>query len=205
MGKRVIKILGGSFAWSIFFWTFLIVTFPGKTAKDWLSREIEKGLNAKVRIDELKIGWNLGVRLKGIAIDRQSSPLHQGEGEGGFALSLTSLRVKPKLLSLIKLKPDLDFNGSTPSGGDFTGSYDSGELSISFKDISFKDLTISGLPLPSAATAYGSGKLKFIKGKGTIDIEVDGIPGGKQALKAAGGEGPGLDGKLKITVSLPKL
>ena len=51
----------------------------------------------------------------------------------------------------------------------------------------------------------GSGRLKFVTGNGMIDTEVDGVPGGKQRLRIPAGEGLGLDGKLKITVSLPKL
>jgi hypothetical protein len=60
----------------------------------------------------------------------------------------------------------------------------------------------------SGGTSSGgnlSGRLKFVTGNGTIDTEVDGVPGGKQRLRIPGGEGLGLDGNLKITVSLPKL
>jgi len=148
--------------------------------------------------------WNLGIRLKEISITGRQSAVGSQE-PSTFNLQLASMDIKPGLFSLIRLKPGIDFYGSTPSGGDFSGAYDTGELSLSFKDVSFKDVSIATLPVPSAATVSGSGKLKLIKGKGMIEIEIDGIPGGKQRAKVSGGDGPGLDGKLLVKVLLPKL
>lgn len=202
--KRFIKIIGWSFLWLIFVWTFLIIGFPAKTAKDWLIDSLEKGLNAEASIDELHLKWNLGVRLKEISINGRQSSVSSQE-PSTFNVQLASLDIKPRLFSLIRLKPEIDFYGDTPSGGNFSGSSNSKELSLSFKDISFKDISIAALPVPSAATVSGSGKLKLIKGKGMIEIEIDGIPGGKQRAKVFGGEGPGLDGKLLVKVLLPKL
>lgn len=202
--KRFIKIIGWSFLWLIFVWTFLIIGFPAKTAKYWLIDSLEKGLNAKVSIEELRLRWNLGVRFKGISINGRQSAVSSQE-PSAFNVQLASLDIKPGLFSLIRLKPEIDFYGGTPSGGDFSGAYDTGELSLSFKEISFKDVSISTLPVPSAATVSGSGRLKLIKGKGMIEVEIDGIPGGKQRAKVPGGEGPGLDGRLLIKVLLPKL
>jgi hypothetical protein len=132
--------------------------------------------------------------LKGVSLTSQAS-----------AMRLEWLQVQPRLSGLISVKPEMDFSGGTPSGGHLSGSYQSGELSLSFNDISFKDFSTATLPVPSSATMSGSGRLKFVTGNGTIDAEVDGVPGGKQRLRIPGGEGLGLDGKLKITVSLPKL
>lgn len=204
MIKRALKFIGWSFLWLIFVWTFVIVGFPAKTAKDWLVGSLEKGLNAKVSIEELYLRWNLEVRLKGISVVRAygHTPVQE---PSTFNVQLASLNIKPGLFSLIRLKPGINFYGGAPSGGDFSGAYDTGELSISFKDVSFKDVSISTLPVPSAATVSGSGKLKLIKGKGMIEIEIDGIPGGKQRAKVSGGDGPGLDGKLLVKVLLPKL
>ncbi len=202
--KRFIKFIGWSFLWLIFVWTFMIIGFPAKTAKDWLAESLGKGLNANVSIEELQLRWNLGVKLKGVSINgRQSSVISQEPST--FNAQLASLNIKPGLFSLVRRKPEIDFYGDTPSGGNFSGLSNSKELSLSFKDISFKDVSISTLPVPSAATVSGSGKLTLIKGKGTIEIEIDGIPGGKQKAKVSGGDGPGLDGKLLVKVLLPKL
>jgi len=210
MIKMTLKIIGWAFLWLIFVWTFVIIGFPAKTAKDWLTDQLEKGLDAKVSIEELRLRWNLGVRLKGISITSQESevgayghtPLRE---PSAFNVKLASLNIEPSLFTLIRLKPEIDFYGGTPSGGDFSGAYDTEELSLSFKEISFKDVSISTLPVPSAATVSGSGRLKLIKGKGLIEIEIDGMSGGKQRAKVTGGENPGVDGKLKVAVSLPKL
>jgi hypothetical protein len=51
----------------------------------------------------------------------------------------------------------------------------------------------------------GSGRLKVVAGTGSIDAEVDGVPGGRQRFKVSGGERPGLDGKVKVSVSRSKL
>ena len=51
----------------------------------------------------------------------------------------------------------------------------------------------------------GSGKFKLVKGKGRIEIKVNGIPGWEQRITAPAGEGAGLDGRLKVTVSMPGL
>ena len=45
--------------------------------------------------------------------------------------------------------------------------------------------------------------MKVVTSNGTIDAEIDGIPGGRQKLKMPGGTRPAVDGKLKIAVSLP--
>ncbi|MEK7852132.1 MAG: hypothetical protein AAB275_09635, partial [Deltaproteobacteria bacterium] len=212
--KRIFKVIGWSFLWLISFWSFLIISFPAKTAKGWLTDRLEKGLNAKVSIEEMNMRWNLDLRLRGISIIRgqgsvvsgQEYPLPQGEGggdEGVFTIKIGLLTANPRLLSLIRLEPEIAFTGSPSSGGNLTGSYDPEGLSLSFKDILFKDFTIATLPVPSTAMFSGSGRLKFVKGKGTIEVEVNGIPGGKQRTMAPGGEGPGLDGKLKVTVSIP--
>lgn len=198
MTKKLLTILSWSLLWLVFFWAFLVSGFPKEAARSWLTDKLGKSLNATVAIEKLEVSWNLAVRLKGISI------INAQEGNS-FTVKLDSLDIRPRLFSMIRLKPEIDFNGGTPTGGPFSGSYNPDNLSISFKDISFKDISISTLPVPSAASMSGSGDLKFVKGKGTIEVEVDGIPGGRQKLKTPGGEAPGLDGKLKVTVSLPKL
>ena len=233
--KFFFKIIGWLFLWLIFFWSFLVITFPAKAAKGWLTDRLEKRLNAKVSTEELGMRWNLDLRLRGISIIRgqwsvvrdqegtvqllpSPSLLKRGsEGEfiksglspkdeiGDFTIKLASLNVEPRLLSLIRLKPEIAFTGSPSSGGSFTGSYEPEGLSLSFKDVLFKDFTIASLPVPSVAMFSGSGRFKLVKGKGTIEVEINGIPGGKQRAAIPGGEGVGLDGKLKITVSLPGL
>jgi len=226
MINRLIKIAGWFTLWLLFFWVFLFTGFPEDTARDWLAERLGKEINAGVSIEELRINWDLDVEIKGISIISGQGSGARGQEPSAlslqpsalslqpsalslqpsaFSVQLTSLDIRPELLSLIRLKPALDFNANTPSGGDISGSYNPAELSISFKDISFKDISISTLPVPSGTTATGSGIFKFIKGKGTVEIEVEGVPGGKQKLTAPGGESPGLDGKLKVTVSLPKL
>ena len=211
MINRLIKIAGWCILWLLFFWGFLFSGFPEDTARDWLAERLGKEINARVSIEELRINWILDVKIKGISIiSGQGSEVStlkgiKGQEPSAFSVQLTSLDIRPKLLNLMRLKPALDFNTSTPSGGDISGSYNPAELSISFKDISFKDISISTLPVPSGTTATGSGIFKLIKGKGTVEIEVEGVPGGKQKLTAPGGESPGLDGKLKVMVSLPKL
>lgn len=211
MTKRLLMMLSWSVLWLVFFWTFLIIGFPSEAARGWIADKLGKGLNANVFIEGMKIMWDLDVKLKGIAISNQESAVGSQEPSAlspqpsTFGVKLHSLNIEPRLISLIRLKPEIDFNGSTPTGGSFSGSYNPDNLSVSFKDISFKDVSISTIPVPSAASMGGSGDLKFSKGKGTIEVEVDGIPGGRQRLKVSGGENPGLDGKLKITVSLPKI
>jgi type II secretion system protein N len=192
--RRWFKGLSWSFLWVLLFWTFLVIGLPTEAAKGWLAERLGHGFDAKVSIEELDIGWNLGIILKGVSLTSQAS-----------AMRLEWLKVQPRLSSLISVKPEMDFSGGTSSGGHLSGSYHSGELSLSFKDISFKDFSTATLPVPSSATMSGSGRLKFVTGNGTIDTEVDGVPGGKQRLRIPAGEGLGLDGKLKITVSLPKL
>jgi hypothetical protein len=157
-------------------------------------RGLGHGLDVKVSVEELDIGWNLGLKLKEVSLANQASMMR-----------LKWVTVQPRLSGLISAKPEMDFSGGTSSGGYLSGSYLSGELSLSFKDISFKDFSAATLPVPSSTTMSGSGKLKFVTSNGTIDIEVDGVPGGTQRLRIPGGEGLGLDGKLKIAVSLPKL
>lgn len=186
----------------MFFWAFFVTGFPEESAREWLIGRIEKETDAKVSIDELHLRWNLGVRFKGISIDRQSSPQFGGEA---FTVKLAYLNVKPRLFSILKLKPELDFNGGLPSGGSFSGTFTPAGFSLSFKDVSFKDITIATLPVPSSATIEGSGAAKFIKGKGIIEIELEGIPGGKQRSRIPAGDGPGIEGKVNVTVSLPKM
>jgi len=212
MINRLIKIAGWCILWLLFFWGFLISGFPHDTAKEWVAERLGKEIGAKVSIEELRINWNLDVKVKGISIISGQWSGVSGQEPSAlslqpsvFSVQLTSLDIRPELLSLMRLKPALEFNASTPSGGDISGTYNPAELSISFKDISFKDVSISTLPVPSGTTATGSGRFKLIKGKGKVEIEVEGVPGGKQKLSAPGGESPGLDGKLKVTVSLPKL
>lgn len=197
MINRLIKIMGWGTLWLLFFWGFLVAGFPQDIAKDWVAERLGKEIRAKVSIEELHIMWNLDVKVRGISII--------GQDPSAFIVNLASLDIRPKVLSLIRLKPALDFNAGTPSNGNISGSYDPAELSISFKDISFKDINISTLPVPSETTASGSGRFKLLKGKGKVEIEVDGVPGGKQKLTVPGGESPGLDGKVKVAVSLPKL
>ena len=192
--RRWFKGLSWSFLWVLLFWTFLVIGLPTEAAKGWLAERLGHGFDAKVSVEELDIRWNFGIMLKGVSLTSQAS-----------AMRLEWLKVQPRLSSLISVKPEMDFSGGTSSGGHLSGSYHSGELSLSFKDISFKDFSTATLPVPSSATMSGSGRLKFVTGNGTIDTEVDGVPGGKQRLRIPGGEGLGLDGKLKITVSLPKL
>lgn len=204
MINRLIKIAGWSTLWLIFLWVFLVIGFPKETARDWLAESLGKGTNARVSIGELRLKWDLDVKIKEISINGQQ-PAVTSQEPAAFTVKLASLDISPKLLSLIRLKPALDFNASTPSGGNISGSYNTDELSISFKDVSFKDISISTLPVPSGTTANGSGRFKLIKGKGMVEVEVDGVPGGKQRLKIPGDESSRLDGKLKVTVSLPKL
>ncbi len=204
MVNRLIKIAGWATLWLLFFWAFLFTGFPEDTVRDWLAERLGKEINARVSIEELRINWDLDIKINGLSINGQQSAVSSQEAPA-FSVQLTSLDIRPKAISLIRLKPALNFSAITPSGGDISGSYNPAELSISFKDISFKDISISTLPIPSGTTATGNGIFKLIKGKGTVEVEVEGIPGGKQKLTAPGGESPGLDGKLKITVSLPKL
>ena len=211
MINRLIKIAGWCILWLLFFWVFLFIGFPEDTARDWLAERLGKEINARVLIEELRIDWDLDVKIKGISISREQPAVGSQEPSAlsfqpsAFNVLFTSLDIRPKLLSLIRLKPALDFSASIPSGGEISGSYNPAEFSISFKDISLKDISISTLPVPSGTTATGSGRFKLIKGKGMVEIEVEGVPGGKQKIRAPGGESPGLDGKLKVIVSLPKL
>ncbi|MBI4746196.1 MAG: type II secretion system protein GspN [Deltaproteobacteria bacterium] len=205
MINRLIKIAGWVSLWLLLFWVFLVTGFPAETARDWLAERLGKEISARVSIEELRINWDLDVKIKGISIIRGQAPSALSLQPSAFSVQLASLDIRPKLLSLIRLKPALDFSGRTPSNGIISGSYDPAELSISFKDISFKDITISTLPVPSGTTAAGSGRFKLLKGKGMVEIEVEGVPGGKQKLTASGGQSPGLDGKVKVAVSLPKL
>ena len=211
MINRLIKIAGWFSLWLLFFWVFLFIGFPEDTARDWLAERLGKEINARVSIEELRMDWNLDVKIKGISIIREQPAVGSQEPSAlslqpsAFNVLFTSLDIRPKALSLIRLKPALGFSASTHSNGNISGSYNPAEISISFKDISFKDISISTLPVPSGTTASGSGRFKLIKGKGKVEIEVEGVPGGKQKLTTTGGESPGLDGKLKITVSLPKL
>lgn len=198
MINRLIKIVGWSALWLIFFWGFLIAGFPEEMAKDWLTDRIGKEINADVSIAELRIKWNLDVQVSDISISGSKE-------QSDFSVQLADLNISPKLLSLIKLTPAFDFNASSPSGGDISGLYGPSALSVSFKDISSKEISISSIPAPSGTTATGSAIFNIIKGKGMIDIEVDGIPGGKQKIKVPGGDSPGLDGKLRLTISLPRL
>lgn len=210
--KRVLKVIGWLFLWLISFWSFLVITFPAEAAKGWMTDRLEKRLNAKLSIEELSMRWNFGLRLKGISIisGQQSAvgsqePSALSPQPSAFNVNLASLNIEPRLLSVIRLKPEIAFTGSPSSGGSFTGSYASEGLSLSFKDVLFKDFTISDLPVPSTAMFSGTGRFKLVNGRGTIEIEVNGIPGGKQRITTPAGEGPGLDGKLKVTVSMPGL
>ena len=183
-----------TFLWVLLFWTFLVIGLPTEAAKGWLAERLGRGFEAKVSVEELAIGWNLGITLKGVSLASQAS-----------AMRLEWLQVYPRLSSVIWGKPEMDFRGGTSSGGRLSGAYHSGELSLSFTDISFKEFSAAALPVPSSATMSGSGRLRFVTGNGTIEIDVDGVPGGKQRLRIPGREGLGPEGTLKITVSLPKL
>src|SRR4030066_2126451 len=149
MINRLIKIAGWCILWLLFFWGFLISGFPHDTAKEWVAERLGKEIGAKVSIEELRIKWNLDVKIKGISIISGQWSGVRGQEPSAFSVQLTSLDIRPKALSLIRLKPALDFSASTPSGGEISGSYNPAELSISFKDISFKDINISTLPVPS--------------------------------------------------------
>lgn len=213
--KNFFKIVGWLFLWLIFFWSFLVITFPADAAKVWVADRFGKRLNAEVSIEEVSMRWNFCLRLKGISIIRgQGSVVSGQEGTAqlppedvrdGIAIKVASLDIEPRLLSLIRLKTEIAFTGNPSSGGIFSGSYASEAISLSFKDVLFKDFTIADLPVPSTAMFSGSGRFTLAKGKGTIEVEVNGIPGGKQRTVASGGDGPGLDGKLKVTVSMPGL
>ena len=175
-----------------------------ETAKGWLADRLGQEFDAAFSFEELHVRWNLGVRLKGISIENppfKRPPSATGSADG-FTMRLDSFRADPRLFSLISGKPDIDFIGDTSSGGQLSGSYAAGALSFSFRDVSFKDLSIAAIPLPSNTTLRGSGTLKVVPGNGTIDTEIDGVPGGKQRLKIPGGTA---HGKLTIVVSLPTL
>ena len=208
--RQSLTIAGWSFLWIVLFWAFLLVGFPRETARNWLSERLGQSFDARVSIEELHIAWNLAVRLKGVSIAKQASeagPAPAGESKRDgevFMIRLDSVTVDPRLSGLISVDPKMDFRGNTSSGGTVSGSYTSGELTLFFRDLSSRDVTIATLPVPSSAIISGSGRLKLVATNGTIDTEVDGVPGGRQSLKLLGGAGPGLDGRLKITVSLPK-
>jgi type II secretion system protein N len=206
--RRLLRAGGWSLVWMLSFWTFLLIGFPTETAKVWLAERLGQGSDTKVSFEGLHIRWNLGVGLTGISVRSrvsESDPAPEGRGIGdGFTMRLDSLNVEPRLSSLIAGKPDIDFSGHTSTGGQLSGSYTSGRVSFSFSDISFKDITMAALPFPSTATMRGSGSLKIGTKNGSIDTEIDGIPGGRRRLQIPGGTDPGLDGKLKISVSLPR-
>ncbi|MEK6545579.1 MAG: hypothetical protein AABZ28_03505 [Nitrospinota bacterium] len=195
--KKTLKIAGWSLLWLAFFWLFLIAGFPIETTKGWLTRMIEKEFKVSMSIERLRINWNLNIAIKGVSINSTR--------ENEFTLKIGKLNIAPQWAGLIRLKPAIKYHGNTPSGGDFSGYYNSDELSLSFKEISFLDISISSILLPSTAIVNGSGRLKLTKDNGIIEIEVDGIPGGRQRLRISGGEKPGLNGKLSVAVTLPKL
>jgi type II secretion system protein N len=194
MTKRLFKIAGWTFLWLIFFWTFLVIGFPKESARDWLAGRLEREINARVSIEELTVMWNLGVKLNGISVEKS--------GENGFLLKIDSLKVRPRLLSLIGLRPIIDFMAYTPSGGDFSGLYKNGMIEIAFSEVPFKDIGIASIPAPSAATASGSASLKMTGAEGKIETEVGGLPGGRQRAVL---KGSGVEGSLKVKVTLPKL
>lgn len=210
MMKRIYKILAWSILWLAAFWIFFIIQFPAETVRGWLVYKLENRLNVRVSVEKLTLKWNLDMELMGISISdrghgsKTSEASHPLEAMA-FTLKISRLTIIPSLPSLMRMKPEVDFNGNAPSGGIFSGSYHAGELSISFKDVSFKDLIIPAFSLPSATTIGGSGRLKTVKDKGIIEVEMDGIPGGRQRVKVPGGEGPGLEGRVKITVLLPEI
>lgn len=185
----MVRIAGWSCLWIACFWAFLITGLPTDAAKRWLADTVAREFDATVSIGELRVAWNLDVSLHGVSVVRPAP-------DAGFAMRLESLRIVPRW-------PVLHFRGGTPSGGSLAGSYRSGEVTLSFSDVSFTDVTIATLPVPSRATMSGSGRLRLVTGHGTIDAEVDGVPGGKQRLKILGGAGPAVDGKVTITVRLP--
>ena len=206
--SRILNRACWSVLWIVFFWVFLVIGLPTEEARDWLVERLGRHFDATFAIEELRVRWNLGVSLKGISITSrpsESRPFPGGQAiDQDFGVRLDVLNVEPRLSSLMLAKPDMDFNGSTPSGGRLAGSYKSGELYLSFQDMGAKDFMSATSLLPAGSTMRGSGRLRLVTGNATIDTEVDGIPGAHQRLKIVGGKSPGFDGKLKITVSLPK-
>lgn len=208
--KRIYKILSWSILWFAAFWIFFIIQFPAETVRDWLVYKLENRLNVRVSVERLALKWNLDMELRGISVSDKSHGSKTSEASHpleamAFTLKISRLTIIPSLPSLVRMRPEVYFNGNAPSGGSLSGSYHAGDLSISFKDVSFKDIIIPAFPLPSATTIGGSGQLKVVKGKGMIEVEIDGIPGGRQRVKLSGGGDPGLEGKVKIMVLLPKV
>ena len=104
--RRWFKGLSWSFLWVLLFWTFLVIGLPTEAAKGWLAERLGHGFDAKVSVEELDIGWNLGIKLKGVSLTSQAS-----------AMRLEWLKVQPRLSSLISVKPEMDFSGARPLAG----------------------------------------------------------------------------------------
>ncbi len=200
-------IIGWSSLWIGSFWGFFLAGFPAETARSWLAGKLGQTLHASVSIDEVHIRWNLDLGLTGLSVANQASDagVPGDPAPQAFMMKLNSLTLGPTLSSLASFQPEIGFRADTSSGGYVSGSYKSGEVTLFFKDVSSKDFTLAALPLPPTATMNGSGRLKVVTGTGSIDAEVDGVPGGRQRFKVSGGERPGLDGKVKVSVSRSKL
>jgi len=208
--KHIYKILSWSVLWFAAFWIFFVILFPAETVRDWLVYKIENRLNVRVAVEKFALKCNLNMELRGISVSDRSHGSKTSEASHSldamaFSLKISRLTIIPSLPSLVRMKPEVDFNGNAPSGGSFSGSYRDGGLTLSLKDVSFKDFIIHAFPLPPATTIGGSGQLKTVKGKGVIEVEIDGIPGGRQRVKVSVGGDPGLEGKIKIIVLLPKV
>ena len=83
MINRLIKITGWSLLWLVSLWIFLVIGFPDETARDWLAESLGKEINARVSIGELRIKWDLDVRIKGISINDPQSAVSSQQASVG--------------------------------------------------------------------------------------------------------------------------
>lgn len=192
--RRAVTIAGWSCVWIVVFWAFLLIGFPAETARAWLAERLGRDFAASVTIEKLELGWNLDVRFIGVSVAAE-----------GTRVRLDSFTLKPRLAALVLGRPEASFTGGTSSGGRLSGSYRAGEVTLAFADVSFSEFSIATVPLPATARVSGAGRLKIVPTGGIIDTEIDGVPGGKQRLKVPAGQAPGVNGRMQITVALPRV
>lgn len=189
--RRAGAIAGLACMWLAVFWVILITGFPAETARAWLAERLGRDFAAIVTIDKLEVGWTLDVRLTGVSVAAE-----------GTRVRLDSFTLEPTLAALVLGRPEANFRGGTSSGGRVSGSYRAGEVTLVFADVSLSEFNIATVPLPATARVSGTGRLRVVPTAGTIDAEIDGIPGGKQRHRVPVGQAPGVNGKVQITVSL---